>query len=159
MTCTRDGKVRAVSLAAELILDMIKSGSDFMMVRNCQCSVEEQDQEVNKQQISSFIQCQNFQHFNSKALKLEVLFSCKVIVSMASKYFILISGFLQNLLFQKLVLLKFQLKKKKLCLSLQFYQIAASVKQSFVGLTNMLELNSLFWFEISLVKNIPMDSI
>lgn len=56
----------------------------------------------------------NFQPFNSKALKLKVIFSCEVIVSMASKYFILISGvFFPKLLFQKLVLLKFQFKKKK----------------------------------------------
>lgn len=132
-----------------------------MVVRNCQCPIEERDQGVNKQQqISSFIHCQNFQHFNSKGLKLKAFFfSCEVIVSMASKYFILISAFFPNLLFQKLVLLKLQFKKKKLCLSLQSYQIAAFVKQSFVGLTNMFELNSFFWFELSVVKNIPMDSI
>lgn len=73
-TCTMDGKVRAASLEV-----------NFGHGKKCVCI-----RLISKQEISSFIQGQNFQHFNSKALELKVFFSCEVIVSMASKYFILI---------------------------------------------------------------------
>lgn len=75
-----DGKVRAAILEVNF-----GHGKKFVCIRL-----------ISKQEISSFIQGQNFQYFNSKALGLKVFFSCEVIVSMASKYFILISVFFKT---------------------------------------------------------------
>lgn len=164
VTCTRDGKVRAVSLEIELILDMIRSGSASCWFHGGKkLPVSHWGEGPGSQQTTTdflIYSLSKFPAFQFQRTKAEGIF-----FFVWSDCFHGIKIFHSNFCFfskpfiSKVVLLKLQFKKKKLCLSLQSYQIAAFVKQSFVGLTNMFELNSFFWFELSVVKNIPMDSI